>query len=148
MIIQEANDDPESSAPSENEQITDLETIREMFTKFIEENTLNARCVSSDLYPDYAKTVVIEWNAGTTDGKALLDFAAQSNIARAYFNLVALNENGEPMIIQDADITDPNDNAELPQTGYSDIYKAIEGLATLMTVGGAALVVKTRKENE
>ncbi|MBQ6039655.1 MAG: LPXTG cell wall anchor domain-containing protein, partial [Oscillospiraceae bacterium] len=94
------------------------------------------------------KTVVIEWNAGTTDGKALLDFAAQSNIARAYFNLVALNENGEPMIIQDADITDPNDNAELPQTGYSDIYKAIEGLATLMTVGGAALVVKTRKENE
>ncbi|MBQ6039219.1 MAG: hypothetical protein IJL32_00325, partial [Oscillospiraceae bacterium] len=51
---------------SDVEKITDLETIREMFTKFIEENTLNARCVSSDLYPDYAKTVVIEWNAGTT----------------------------------------------------------------------------------
>ena len=41
----------------------------------------------------------------------------------------------------------PNEN-QLPQTGYSDIYKAIVGLATLMTVSGTALVVKTRKENE
>ena len=37
---------------------------------------------------------------------------------------------------------------QLPQTGYSDIYKVIAGLAALMTVSGAALVVKTRKENE
>ena len=37
---------------------------------------------------------------------------------------------------------------DLPQTGYSNIYKVIAGLAALMTVSGAALVVKTRKENE
>ena len=37
---------------------------------------------------------------------------------------------------------------QLPQTGYSDIYKVIAGLAALLTVSGAALVVKTRKENE
>ena len=37
---------------------------------------------------------------------------------------------------------------ELPQTGYSGIYKVIAGLAVLMTVSGAALVIKTRKENE
>ena len=41
-----------------------------------------------------------------------------------------------------------NNDEELPQTGYSNIYKAIAGFATLMTIGGAALVVKTRKENE
>ena len=37
---------------------------------------------------------------------------------------------------------------DLPQTGYSNIYKVIAGLAALMTVSGATLVVKTRKENE
>ena len=41
-----------------------------------------------------------------------------------------------------------NNDEELPQTGYSNIYKVIAGFATLMTIGGAALVVKTRKENE
>lgn len=41
-----------------------------------------------------------------------------------------------------------NNDEELPQTGCSNIYKAIAGFATLMTIGGAALVVKTRKENE
>ena len=41
-----------------------------------------------------------------------------------------------------------NNDEELPQTGYSNIYKVIAGFATLMTIGGASLVVKTRKENE
>lgn len=44
--------------------------------------------------------------------------------------------------------SDSSGDSQLPQTGYSDIYKVIAGLAVLMTVGGAALVVKTRKENE
>jgi LPXTG-motif cell wall-anchored protein len=39
-------------------------------------------------------------------------------------------------------------DGDLPQTGYSNIYRVIAGLAALMTVSGAALVVKTRKENE
>ena len=48
-----------------------------------------------------------------------------------------------------AEITTAADNDEtLPQTGYSNIYKVITGLAALMTVSGAAIVVKTRKENE
>ena len=44
--------------------------------------------------------------------------------------------------------TTSNDTETLPQTGYSNIYKVIVGLAALMTVSGAVLVVKTRKENE
>lgn len=40
------------------------------------------------------------------------------------------------------------EEVNLPQTGYSDIYKVIAGLAALMTVSGAAIVVKTKKETE
>ena len=41
-----------------------------------------------------------------------------------------------------------NEVVSLPQTGYSDIYKVLVGLATLMTVGGVTLIVKTRKKME
>lgn len=44
--------------------------------------------------------------------------------------------------------TTTNANEELPQTGYSNLYKLLTGLASLMTVTGVAIVVKTRKENE
>lgn len=40
-----------------------------------------------------------------------------------------------------------NEVVSLPQTGYSDIYKVLVGLATLMTVGGGTLIVKTRKKD-
>lgn len=40
-----------------------------------------------------------------------------------------------------------NEVVSLPQTGYSDIYKVLVGLATLMTVGGVTLIVKTRKKD-
>lgn len=39
-----------------------------------------------------------------------------------------------------------NEVVSLPQTGYSDIYKVLMGLATLMTVGGVTLIVKTREK--
>ena len=35
----------------------------------------------------------------------------------------------------------------LPQTGYSSIYKVIAGLAALMTLGGTAIILKTRKKH-
>lgn len=35
----------------------------------------------------------------------------------------------------------------LPQTGYSGIYKVIAGLAALMTLGGTAIILKTRKKH-
>ena len=40
------------------------------------------------------------------------------------------------------------EEVNLPQTGYSNIYKVIVSFATLMIVSGATMVVKTRKENE
>lgn len=44
--------------------------------------------------------------------------------------------------------TASNNNETLPQTGYSKLYKVIAGLAALMTVSGAAIVVKTKKKTE
>ena len=36
----------------------------------------------------------------------------------------------------------------LPQTGYSGIYKVIAGLAVLMTLGGSAIMIRTRKKQK
>ena len=36
----------------------------------------------------------------------------------------------------------------LPQTGYSGIYKVIAGLAALMTLGGTAIMIRTRKKQK
>lgn len=44
--------------------------------------------------------------------------------------------------------TTSSNNEILPQTGYSNIYKVIVGLAALMTVSGAAIIVKNKKETE
>jgi len=41
-----------------------------------------------------------------------------------------------------------NNEETLPQTGYSSIYKVVAGLASLMTLSGAAILVKTRKKAE
>jgi LPXTG-motif cell wall-anchored protein len=40
------------------------------------------------------------------------------------------------------------EEVNLPQTGYSDIYKVVIILAVLMTVSGVVIVVKTKKETE
>ena len=39
-----------------------------------------------------------------------------------------------------------NNEETLPQTGYSSIYKVVAGLASLMTLSGPAILVKTRKK--
>jgi LPXTG-motif cell wall-anchored protein len=40
------------------------------------------------------------------------------------------------------------EEVNLPQTGYSDIYKFVVVFAVLMIVSGAVIIVKTKKENE
>lgn len=39
-----------------------------------------------------------------------------------------------------------NEVVSLPQTGCSDIYKVLVGLAVFMTVSGGTLIVKTREK--
>ncbi len=51
-------------------------------------------------------------------------------------------------IITTTSMTTTDNQSTLPKTGYSDIYKVIVVFAVLMTVSGAAIVVKTKKETE
>lgn len=45
-------------------------------------------------------------------------------------------------------VVDNSGDETLPQTGYSNIYNLIIGLAALMTLTGTAIVIKTRKVDE
>lgn len=53
----------------------------------------------------------------------------------------------DTQIVIDCIKVDANGN-QLPQTGYSNIYKIISGFAILMTVTGTVIVIKTRKESK
>ena len=78
------------------EGITNIEQIREMFTKYITDNELDAKCVSDETYPQYAGTVVVEFNSDTSANRAILEYAEKNNIARTAFNLVPC-KNGIPI---------------------------------------------------
>lgn len=73
LFIKGADGDTEIYMLTDQEQITDLDKIREMFTEFIEKTGMNVRCVSSDSYPDYSRTVVIEWNECSPSGTRISD---------------------------------------------------------------------------
>ena len=150
------------------EQITDIDQIREMLTEFIAENELDAKVVSNKEYPGY-QPIVIEYNSEKAANMAILEYTQENNIDTSNVGFVPIVDGvaittvnpdstttttTTTTTVPDANDTNtttpaPNDgDEELPQTGYSDIYKVIAGLAALMTVSGAALVVKTKKENE
>ena len=78
------------------EGITNIEQIREIFTKYITDNELDAKCVSDETYPQYAGTVVVEFNSDTSANRAILEYAEKNNIARTAFNLVPC-KNGIPI---------------------------------------------------
>lgn len=65
----------------------------------------------------------------------------------AHYITVPNTISDDTQIVVDRIKVDDNGN-QLPQTGYSNIYKIIAGLAMLMTVTGTAIVIKTRKESE
>jgi len=74
--------------------------------------------------------------------------------AAGNYEITLADENGttldvytiDPATAEGTDQTGKEVN--LPQTGYSDVYKIIVIFAVLMTVSGIALVLKTKKENE
>ena len=91
---------------AEAERITDIEQIRELFTKYIADNKLDAKCVSDEAYPQYAGTVVVEFNSETSANRQILEYAEKNNIERTAFNLVPCVD-GKPITTfnPDAEIT-------------------------------------------
>ena len=112
-----------------------------------ESTTTNYKNITQEDFKDWAMKDYAT-KTGNAPAKAALLETADGNYA-----ITLTDEDGE---VLDVYTVNPetatgtnmaNEVVSLPQTGYSDIYKVLVGLATLMTVGGGTLIVKTRKKD-
>ena len=112
-----------------------------------ESTTTNYKNITQEDFKDWAMKDYTT-KTGNTPAKAALLETADGNYA-----ITLTDEDGE---VLDVYTVNPetatgtnmaNEVVSLPQTGYSDIYKIFVGLATLMTVSGVTLIVKTRKKD-
>ena len=112
-----------------------------------ESTTTNYKNIPQEDFKDWAMKDYTT-KTGNTPAKAALLETADGNYA-----ITLTDEDGE---VLDVYTVNPetatgtnmaNEVVSLPQTGYSDIYKIFVGLATLMTVSGVTLIVKTRKKD-
>ena len=109
-----------------------------MITGLKEGETIEYSLSNSDIakiiYEDNTQVTVSCLKAGTT-------------------TLTAKSSDGQSfdIVFEISDIDDepvPSDDTQLPQTGYSNIYKVIAGLAAFMTVSGTAIVARSKKKDE
>lgn len=116
-------------------------------TATTEPTTTNYKNITQEDFKDWAMKDYAT-KTGNAPAKAALLETADGNYA-----ITLTDEDGE---VLDVYTVNPetatgtnmaNEVVSLPQTGYSDIYKVFVGLATLMTVGGATIIVKTRKKD-
>ena len=112
-----------------------------------ESTTTNYKNITQEDFKDWAMKDYAT-KTGNTPAKAVLLETADGNYA-----ITLTDKDGE---VLDVYTVNPetatgtnmaNEVVSLPQTGYSDIYKVLVGLATLMTVSGVTLIVKTRKKD-
>ena len=111
-----------------------------------ESTTTNYKNITQEDFKDWAMKDYAT-KTGNAPAKAALLETADGNYA-----ITLTDEDGE---VLDVYTVNPetatgtnmaNEVVSLPQTAYSDIYKVLVGLATLMTVGGGTLIVKTREK--
>ena len=111
-----------------------------------EPTTTNYKNITQEDFKDWAMKDYAT-KTGNAPAKAALLETADGNYA-----ITLTDEDGE---VLDVYTVNPetatgtnmaNEVVSLPQTGYSDIYKIFVGLATLMTVSGVTLIVKTREK--
>lgn len=116
-------------------------------TATTEPTTTNYKNITQEDFKDWAMKDYAT-KTGNAPAKAALLETADGNYA-----ITLTDEDGE---VLDVYTVNPetatgtnmaNEVVSLPQTGYSDIYKIFVGLATLMTVSGVTLIVKTRKKD-
>lgn len=112
-----------------------------------ESTTTNYKNITQEDFKDWAMKDYAT-KTSNTPAKAALFETADGNYA-----ITLTDEDGE---VLDVYTVNPetatgtnmaNEVVSLPQTGYSDIYKVLVGFATLMTVSGVTLIVKTRKKD-
>ena len=112
-----------------------------------ESTTTNYKNITQEDFKDWAMKDYAT-KTGNTPAKAALLETADGNYA-----ITLTDEDGEVLDVYTVNpetatgTNQANEVVSLPQTGCSDIYKVLVGLATLMTVGGVTLIVKTRKKD-
>lgn len=116
-------------------------------TATTEPTATNYKNITQEDFKDWAMKDYAT-KTGNTPAKAALLETADGNYA-----ITLTDEDGEVLDVYTVNpetatgTNQANEVVSLPQTGYSDIYKVLVGLATLMTVGGGTLIVKTRKKD-
>lgn len=112
-----------------------------------EPTTTNYKNITQEDFKDWAMKDYAT-KTGNVPAKAALLETADGNYA-----ITLTDEDGEVLDVYTVNpetatgTNQANEVVSLPQTGCSDIYKVLVGLAVLMTVGGGTLIVKTRKKD-
>ena len=112
-----------------------------------ESTTTNYKNITQEDFKDWAMKDYAT-KTGNTPAKAALLETADGNYA-----ITLTDEDGEVLDVYTMNpetatgTNQANEVVSLPQTGCSDIYKVLVGLAVLMTVGGATIIVKTKKKD-
>ena len=101
-------------------KVEEAEKVKELFSKYIEENNLDAKVVGQEKYPDYAQPIIIEFNPQTFQNGSLLEFAEQNNIDRTLFTFVPII-NGVP-------ITTANPNGNTQTTTTTTVVQEAQAL--------------------
>ncbi|MBO4493042.1 MAG: dockerin type I repeat-containing protein [Ruminococcus sp.] len=89
---------------SDEDRITDLSLIREMFDQYIKDKGLNITCAEPGKYPQYTDQVVIEFDLNEEDYIELLNYAADNNIDRNSFTYMAYSDG----VLMTTTSADPN----------------------------------------
>ena len=112
-----------------------------------ESTTTNYKNITQEDFKDWAMKDYAT-KTGNAPAKAALLETADGNYA-----ITLTDEDGKVLDVYTVNpetatgTNQANEVVSLPQTGCSDIYKVLVGLATLMTVGGGTFIVKTRKKD-
>lgn len=116
-------------------------------TATTEPTTTNYKNITQEDFKDWAMKDYAT-KTGNAPAKAALLETADGKYA-----ITLTDEDGEVLDVYTVNpetatgTNQANEVVSLPQTGCSDIYKVLVGLAVLMTVGGGTLIVKTRKKD-
>ena len=111
-----------------------------------ESTTTNYKNITQEDFKDWAMKDYAT-KTGNAPAKAALLETADGNYA-----ITLTDKDGEVLDVYTVNpetatgTNQANEVVSLPQTGCSDIYKVLVGLAVLMTVGGGTLIVKTREK--
>lgn len=111
-----------------------------------ESTTTNYKNITQEDFKDWAMKDYAT-KTGNAPAKAALLETADGNYA-----ITLTDEDGKVLDVYTVNpetatgTNQANEVVSLPQTGCSDIYKVLVGLAVFMTVGGGTLIVKTREK--